>query len=298
VSCRFCCDWPSDESDHEWARVYLALRKLATATARPTEEMQQLYSLEGVLDRLGRSPHANRFALKGGVLPAAYDTRRPTRDVDLAGIHVPGDLAEIHRIVQDVVGVAVDDGLTFDAGTTTVEPIRDDEGYGGARVKVRCSLSTAELHLHVDVNIGDPLWPPPELVDVPRVLGGSPLRLRGYRIELVLAEKIVTAMQRGTANTRWRDFVDIANLAGCEIERDALAESIRRVSTHRGVPIQQLSEILEGFARLAQPRWVAGRRKQHLSTTTPEAFAALLDDVLSFVDPVLSEMARGPRKGP
>ena len=277
-------------------RVYLDLRRLATATGRPTDEIQQLYALEGFLDRLGRSPHADRFVLKGGVLLAAYDARRPTRDVDLAGIHLPGDLAEIHRMVQDVIAVALDDGLTFDAGTTTVEPIRDDEGYGGARIKVRGSLSTAELHLHVDVNVGDPLWPPPEPVDVPRVLGGSPLRLRGYRIELVLAEKIVTAMQRGTANTRWRDFVDIANLAAHVIERDALAESIRRVAAHRGAPIQQLSGILEGFAPLAQPRWTAWRRKQHLSATTPAAFATLLDDVLRFVDPVLDEVAKGHRK--
>lgn len=43
---------------------------------------------------------------------------------------------------------------------------------------------------------------------MPRLLGGAPIRLRGYRVELILAEKIVTAIQRGTANTRWRDFVE------------------------------------------------------------------------------------------
>jgi hypothetical protein len=29
---------------------------------------------------------------------------------------------------------------------------------------------------------------------------------------MVFAEKIVTALERGTANTRWRDFVDIYSL--------------------------------------------------------------------------------------
>lgn len=270
-------------------RAYLDLRKLAAATGRPTDELLQLYALEGFLDRLGRSPHATRFVLKGGILLAAYDARRPTRDVDLAGIHVPADLAEIHRMVQDIIAVFVDDGLTLNAETTTVEPIRDDEGYGGARVQVRGSLSTAQLHFHVDVNIGDPLWPPPEPVDVPRVLGGCPLRLRGYRIELVLAEKIVTAMQRGTANTRWRDFVDIANLAGHDIERDTLVESIRRVAAYRQAPIQPLSDVLAGFAPLAQAQWAAWRRKQHLTTTTPDAFAALIDQVLAYVDPILRQ---------
>ena len=35
------------------------------------------------------------------------------------------------------------------------------------------------------------------------------MQLRGYPVEAVLAEKIVTAGQRGTVNTRWRDFADI-----------------------------------------------------------------------------------------
>jgi hypothetical protein len=38
----------------------------------------QLYALEGFLDRLSGSSHAGRFVLKGGVLLAAFDARRPT----------------------------------------------------------------------------------------------------------------------------------------------------------------------------------------------------------------------------
>jgi len=33
--------------------------------------------------------------------------------------------------------------------------------------------------------------------------------VRGYPLEMVLAEKVPTAIARGTANTRWRDFVDL-----------------------------------------------------------------------------------------
>jgi hypothetical protein len=57
-----------------------------------------------------------------------------------------------------------------------------------------------------------PFWPEPKEIELPRLLGSPPLRVRGYSVELILAEKIVTAIQRGTANTRWRDFVDIASL--------------------------------------------------------------------------------------
>ena len=54
-------------------RAYLDLQNLARRQQRPTDELQQLYALEGFLSRLSRSPHADRLVLKGGVLLAAYD---------------------------------------------------------------------------------------------------------------------------------------------------------------------------------------------------------------------------------
>jgi Nucleotidyl transferase AbiEii toxin, Type IV TA system len=64
-------------------RAYLDLQNLARRQQRPTDELHQLYAIEGFLARLTRSPHADRLVLKGGVLLAAYDARRPTRDVDI-----------------------------------------------------------------------------------------------------------------------------------------------------------------------------------------------------------------------
>ena len=138
--------------------------------------------------------------------------RRPTRDVDFAAIDVTNDLGEMQRLVKEVIAVPREDGLDFDL-TATCGRRSDDEQYGGVHVTIHGVLSTAIVQFNVDINVGDPLWPPPDEVAVPRLLGGPPIRLRGYRIELVLAEKIVTALQRGTANTRWRDFVDIAGLS-------------------------------------------------------------------------------------
>jgi predicted nucleotidyltransferase component of viral defense system len=206
---------------------------VASSAGRPTDELLQLYALEGLLDRLSGSPHAEHFVLKGGALLAAFDARRPTRDVDLAAIDVTNDLDDMHRLVNEVIAIPRDDGLDFDLSATTTETIRDDEQYGGVRVTIHGMLSTAIIQFNVDINVGDPLWPPPDEIAVPRLLGGPPIRIRGYRIELVLAEKIVTALQRGTANTRWRDFVDIASLARRHLDDSALVESIRRVAAYR-----------------------------------------------------------------
>jgi hypothetical protein len=63
------------------------------------------------------------------------------------------------------------------------------------RARRRFGLSRAIIRLHVDINVGDPVWPPPQQVRVPRLLGGE-LIVRGYPLEMVLAEKIVTAIAR------------------------------------------------------------------------------------------------------
>ena len=267
--------------------AYLDLRKLARDSGRPTDELFQLYALEGFLDRLTASQHAKSLVLKGGALLAAFDTRRPTRDIDFAASDIDGDLASLRAITNEILAIHLHDGLQFDQAATTIEPIREEDVYAGARAKVTGTLSTARVRFHVDFNIGDPLWPEPQPIQLPRLLGGPPISIVGYRVELVLAEKIVTALQRGTANTRWRDFVDIAELSSREINSDELAESIKRVAASRQVELSPLSEVLDGYAELAQSRWAAWRRKQRLNDT-PESFADLLDVVVAFSDPFLS----------
>jgi len=93
----------------------------------------------------------------------------------------------------------------FDPAGATARTIRDEDRYSGARVSLTATLSNARLSLHVDVNVGDPIWPAPTTVQVPRLLGGS-ITVTGYPLPMVPAEKITTAVQRGTANTRWRDI--------------------------------------------------------------------------------------------
>jgi hypothetical protein len=65
-------------------RRYLDLQREAKRTGRPTDELIQLYALECFVDRLVHSEFVDTFTLKGGILPAALDARRPTRDIDFA----------------------------------------------------------------------------------------------------------------------------------------------------------------------------------------------------------------------
>jgi len=269
-------------------RAYNDLRNLARRKGRDVAEYLALYALESFLDRLGRSVHSSDFVLKGGVLMAAFAARRPTRDIDLQATGMANDIAGVETVVAAIAAIPADDGLVFDPGSVRGEPIRDEADYEGVRVHVTARLATAVIAFHVDVNFGDPIWPAPTMVVLPRLLGGG-VTLLGYPAPMVLAEKIVTAIERGTANTRWRDFVDIGRIADTtSVTADDLAGAVRVVAGFRHVTAKPLAEVLKGMDAIAQPRWAAWRRKQRLTETTPAQFQQVIDACIAFADPVLT----------
>lgn len=272
-------------------RKYLELQREARRSGRPTDELIQLYALECFLDRLVHSEFAENFVLKGGVLLAALHARRPTRDIDFAARAIDNDTNEVLGLVRQIAAMSLDDGIEFNAADASAESIRDEDAYSGVRVTLTGKLSRAVIRLHVDVNVGDPIWPEPQKITLPRLLYGT-LIVRGYPLEMVLAEKIVTSIARGTASTRWRDFVDIYTLVQRHpIDGPTLRQSMSRVARHRDVTLSPLKSVLEGYEEIAQPRWLAWLRKQRLDTAIPNDFSAVLDMVESFSDAVISNAA-------
>ncbi len=171
-----------------------------------------LFALEGFLGRLAGSSEREVFILKGGVLLAAFNARRPTKDIDFLGLDIDNDTVVVSARIASIAALPRTDGLVLEPEQTRVDVIRDDDEYSGVRVHLVYALATAQIAFHVDVNVGDPVYPDPQEIDLPGLLGGS-IRLRGYPMVSVLAEKIVTAMQRGAANTRWRDYADVLILS-------------------------------------------------------------------------------------
>ena len=247
----------------------------------------QLYALECFLDRLVHSKFADIFILKGGVLLAALDARRPTRDIDFAARAIVNTTEKILSAVQTIAAISLEDGMEFDSIGATAETIREEDSYSGIRVTLGGTLSRAVIRFHVDVNVGDPIWPGPQQISVPRLIDGV-IIVRGYPLKMVLAEKIVTALERGTASTRWRDFVDIYALTRrFAINAQTLKSSMQRVAQFRKAELAPLRNALNGFAAIAQTRWRAWLRKQRLDNTIPTDFSIVLEHVVSFADPLI-----------
>jgi hypothetical protein len=270
--------------------AYLALQKLAKERGRPTDELLQLYVLERFLARVAESSASSQLVLKGGVLLAAFDVRRPTRDIDFAARQLSNDLDDVVVLVREVLELDLDDGVTFERDVT-VDTIRDDDAYSGARASAHARVSRAKVAFHIDLNFGDPIHPAPSIIELPSLIGPN-VRVLGYPVEMVLAEKLITALDRGTTSTRWRDFADIwALVRRQDIAGDRLYESIRSVAAHRDVVMAPLSPRLDGYADLAQARWAAWRSKVRMQDEIPLLFDDVLGFVCAFADPALDGSA-------
>jgi Nucleotidyl transferase AbiEii toxin, Type IV TA system len=106
-------------------RVYLALGARARREGRPTDEPLVLYILERFLYRLSLSSHRIRFVLKGGMLLAAFDERRPTGDVDLLAANISNDAETISRLIREILAIGVDDGVAFEPDGLRAAVIRE-----------------------------------------------------------------------------------------------------------------------------------------------------------------------------
>jgi predicted nucleotidyltransferase component of viral defense system len=256
---------------------YLALQRLARAERRATAELLQRYVLESFLRRIVRSRHDERLVLKGGLLLAAFDLRRATRDVDLLALRIDNDPEAVERLVVEVASVEVEDGVVFLPETIAVETIRDGDVYPGVRAVLEARLATARIKVSVDVNVGDPVVPAPTRTAVPGLLGDERIDVLAYPRSMVVAEKLVTALQRGRASTRWRDFADLFALVSGVLPEAEVIEALRAVASHRGVSLKPLAEVLAGMPNEAQRHWATWRARHGAEARVPEDFAAVLD---------------------
>ncbi|GAA3623007.1 hypothetical protein GCM10022223_44990 [Kineosporia mesophila] len=76
----------------------------AVSIAVPRGARSPQIAFPPVLARLATSAHRDRFVLKGGLLLAALNARRPTVDADLMATHLSNDIAEVLARVVEIAG--------------------------------------------------------------------------------------------------------------------------------------------------------------------------------------------------
>ncbi|MPZ61034.1 MAG: hypothetical protein GEU93_07015 [Propionibacteriales bacterium] len=147
--------------------------------------------------------------------------------------------------------------------------IREEALYAGVRIVVPDHVHRARQPLRVDVNVGDPVTPSPTEIDYPALLT-EPFRVVAYPIETVLAEKVVTMIDRGDTTTRERDFADVALLTRRhDIDAQRLAAAVAATASHRQSELRPLAQALNTLAGTRQADWDRYVRRPASKTRSP-----------------------------
>lgn len=259
--------------------------------------MASLYARERFLARLSLSPHRDRLTLKGATVFSVWLlVHRPTRDLDFLG---SGDFAPANAIavIREIVSVAIDnDGLVFDAGSVSVEPIREPDEYHGVRIHLEALLDTARIRLQIDVGLGDIVTPPARLATLPSILPDfSKPKVKVYPPETIVSEKLHAMVKLGIANSRMKDFFDVYALArGHEFDEELLTKAVERTFARRktAIPERPFALTKEFYADASkQAQWRAFLSKSGVEA--PPAFDAIGDTLRAFLSPVLSAARSG-----
>jgi len=189
------------------------------------------------------------------------------------------------------------DGLVFPLESIQVSAIRVEDPYGGRRVILRGELGRAQLRVQVDVGIGDVVVPAPEWLEYPSLLGMPRPRLRAYRRETVVAEKVHAMVVLGSKNSRLRDFFDVLVLAQREtFDGPTLVSALRATFERRTTPLPDrlpLALTAEfGASAEKQGQWQGFLRRSGASLR-PGDLGAIVDALARFVGPALEAAATG-----
>ncbi|MCQ3808829.1 MAG: nucleotidyl transferase AbiEii/AbiGii toxin family protein [Acidimicrobiaceae bacterium] len=279
--------------DTQGGRAYLDLQRLARSLGRPTDELLRGYVLERFLWRVASSRYRDQLILKGGMLMATLAQRRPTADVDMLAKALPNELEHVSGIVAEITRIPNSDGVEYHPEQAKVSTIRDATAYPGVRVSVPAQIDRAKAPLRVDINVGDPVTPGPVVVEYPGLLGER-FDVVSYPVETVLAEKIVTMLERGELTTRERDFADVYQItANLNVDGGSLTAAIDATIAHRGAERQPIRAAVGGLADHRQSSWSAYIATTGMGGLVPEDFDTVIGAVAGFADPVVARSVKG-----
>lgn len=212
------------------------------------QEVMQMYLFERFLARLERSEYADRFVLKGGLLISSLIgvENRTTMDMDATLQAISLDEENISRMISDICSIGCDDCVLF--VFESVEPIREDDDYGGLRVHIRSRFGRMDTPMKIDLTTGDAITPGAIEYLFPMMFDEGSLHVMSYPLATCVAEKYEALVKRGTLTTRARDLYDIyrfVELYGGSLDWASVSKAIGKTAKHRGS-----AELMGDFSRV------------------------------------------------
>ena len=187
------------------------IKNIAREKGIPAQQVQQNYLIEKILKLISDSRYKDSFIVKGGFLIGQMIglDKRTTMDLDVTLKGQPLSEENIQTIFKEIVSQPSED---FQFEVDMLEPIRQDDEYGGFTLKLKATFDTLREVVFIDITTGDRITPREITYQLQSVFSENKLEVWTYNLETVLAEKIETIIRRGAASTRPRDRYDLFTL--------------------------------------------------------------------------------------
>ena len=171
--------------------------------------VMRFYMYDRFVERLSKSKHKDNFILKGGFyLSKLFGLdNRSTMDIDTAIRKAEFTEENLIKMVNEIININVGDNVKFKI--EKIEPIRDEDEYGGLRITINFMLENIKDKFHIDLATGDPIYPGPDNYRYESLIGGEIYRVWSYNLETVLAEKLETILSKLETSSRMKDYYDI-----------------------------------------------------------------------------------------
>lgn len=244
------------------ASVRQRLLNLAREEGQVFDVVLVAFGLERLVYRLSLSDYRDRFVLKGGMLVTLWtaDTGRFTRDIDFLAFGSDEE-TELKAAFSAILAIDGGDGLVYDTASLTAVAIREDQIYGGMRLRTDAYLGNTRIPITVDLGFGDALGDPSFEIEYGSLLDFPSASIRAYSPATVIAEKFQAVVALGLANSRMKDLYDLWTLPkSVDIEMATLADAIRETFTRRGTivpvtcPVGLSAEFFADPAKMTQWR--------------------------------------------
>lgn len=212
------------------------IKNYAKSKSIAAQVVLQNYMFERFLARLSMSDYREKFVVKGGMLIAAIvglDTRS-TMDLDTTLRNLPLTEEKVMEAVENICKITLGDDVIFEV--KSIAPIRKDDRYGGFCVRLDAIYDTIVTPLSIDVSTGDVITPEAVEYEFSGIFDEETrIKMWGYNIESVMAEKVETILSRGIFNTRPRDFYDVYILGTTQrYDKKIFLKALEATAIHRG----------------------------------------------------------------
>ena len=177
----------------------------------PAQQVQQHYLIEQVLKLISTSSYRDYFIVKGGYLIGQMIglDKRTTMDLDVTLKGTEMSRENLIHIFEEIL-CSKTDGFSF--SVDKLEPIRQDDEYGGFSLKLNATFDTLKEVVFIDITTGDKITPREITYSMTSIFTNESIKIWTYNLETVLAEKLETIISRGLASTRPRDRYDLFTL--------------------------------------------------------------------------------------